>query len=671
MLILKSLRFLNFKGIRDETIEFDEMETNIYGPNGTYKTTIFDGFNFVMFGKDSHYKSSFSLKTLTPGGAVIMRLPHSVEAVFDHDGRELRLKKEYEERWEKPTGKTEEEFRGHRVKCYWNGVGLTSSEYEKKMNTVIDEQVALLLTDPLYFNDDRRYDWQKRREILFVLAEFNENELAAKDERYAKLLEIFRTKTEKGYRDELSQRRKKLQMQLTPIQPRIDEKRRDLTIFKDQDWDAIAKDIEQKRAQLDGINKVLASNKQAMDQLNKEQEAKRAVIRTLKNNLTEIKGTVHRKMVTADQSRLSGHSLDIEKKKNIQSNIDFLKEKIKSMSRDIALNTDELTKLRDIYKQEFEKKYELPKDEKSCPTCQREFPEDEVAEKLAVAEKNFNLNKIKVLKEINQKGANITALISKLDALKKADESKLDEQQKDVADLQAKIDKFNAEEAKRTPVEQLIESAVKDNPEYIKTLETIAQREKELAAMVELPPDPELTAKQSALQRELINLQTELNKKQQIEDINNRIAELEGEMKTVAQAIADIQKVEMVITEMSKEKVKMLEEKINSMFRLVKWKMFDKQVDGELSPCCSCTVDGVPYADVNDGHKRLAGIDITNVLRDHYKIYPPVFIDGAESITEPITCNSQLIRLSTVVTDDGLRHISRKGETIEGIAAMR
>ena len=44
---------INFKGLRDLTVEFDPALTEIYGRNGIGKTSIFDGFTWLLFGKNS------------------------------------------------------------------------------------------------------------------------------------------------------------------------------------------------------------------------------------------------------------------------------------------------------------------------------------------------------------------------------------------------------------------------------------------------------------------------------------------------------------------------------------------------------------------------------------------------------------------------------------------
>ncbi|KAI3346127.1 ATP-binding protein [Clostridium botulinum] len=52
------IKLKNFKGIKDLTVTFGTV-TTILGENGTGKSTIFDGFNWLLFGKDSHDKKGF------------------------------------------------------------------------------------------------------------------------------------------------------------------------------------------------------------------------------------------------------------------------------------------------------------------------------------------------------------------------------------------------------------------------------------------------------------------------------------------------------------------------------------------------------------------------------------------------------------------------------------
>ena len=79
-----------------------------------------------------------------------------------------------------------------------------------------------------------------------------------------------------------------------------------------------------------------------------------------------------------------------------------------------------------------------------------------------------------------------------------------------------------------------------------------------------------------------------------------------------------------------------------------------KQNYWKMLECCDTLVNGVPYADVNNAHKILAGLDIINTLIKFYNTSAPIFIDNRESINEIYKIDTQIISL-IVTTDSKLR----------------
>ena len=58
---IKWLRLTNFKGVRNLSIDFGDRITNISGANATGKTTIFDAFTWLLFGKNSDDAKDFNI----------------------------------------------------------------------------------------------------------------------------------------------------------------------------------------------------------------------------------------------------------------------------------------------------------------------------------------------------------------------------------------------------------------------------------------------------------------------------------------------------------------------------------------------------------------------------------------------------------------------------------
>ena len=84
---LISLTLQNFKGIKGFILDADGQNSNVFGNNGTGKSTLFDAFTWLLFGKNSRDEKDFGIKTLDANGNVIPRIEHRVSAVIEHNGQ--------------------------------------------------------------------------------------------------------------------------------------------------------------------------------------------------------------------------------------------------------------------------------------------------------------------------------------------------------------------------------------------------------------------------------------------------------------------------------------------------------------------------------------------------------------------------------------------------------
>ena len=99
-----------------------------------------------------------------------------------------------------------------------------------------------------------------------------------------------------------------------------------------------------------------------------------------------------------------------------------------------------------------------------------------------------------------------------------------------------------------------------------------------------------------------------------------------------------------------------IEDGVNRQFRTVHFKLFQPQVNGGLKDCCDVYVGGGRLGHgLNTGAEYNAGIDVIDVLSKHYGVRVPLFIDGAESVSDPLPIDTQVIRLTVSATDRELR----------------
>lgn len=129
---LINLTLKNFKGIKSLELDAAGDDLKVYGDNATGKTSIFDGFLWLLFNKDSNNRSDFSIKTLD-GGKEINNLEHEVSASFTVDGVPLSLRKVYQEEWKKKRGAPMAEFTGHKTDYYIDAVPVKKKSTKKRL----------------------------------------------------------------------------------------------------------------------------------------------------------------------------------------------------------------------------------------------------------------------------------------------------------------------------------------------------------------------------------------------------------------------------------------------------------------------------------------------------------------------------------------------------------
>lgn len=183
---LLSMHIQNVKGCKDRTIEFGE-KTRISGANATGKTTIFDAFTWLLFGKDSLGSSDFDIRPLDADGKMVDNIEISVAAKISVDGDEYDLKKVQKQKWVKKRGTNTREFQGNVNEFEINGYPKSQKEFKEFISEIVDEDVFNLITNPNAFN---ALAWKKQREILMkFVGSFSDVDIAEGfGEKYTKLI---------------------------------------------------------------------------------------------------------------------------------------------------------------------------------------------------------------------------------------------------------------------------------------------------------------------------------------------------------------------------------------------------------------------------------------------------------------------------------------------------
>lgn len=646
---LKKLELMNFKGIKEKTIDFGK-ETYIFGMNETGKTTIFDSFTWLLFGKDSANRSDFNVKTLDSNGEVIHGLEHQVTGTLVAGGKEVILRRLLKENWVKKRGSADSVFSGNTTDYFINEEPKKEKDYKDFINSIIDENVFKLLTNPMHFNVNT--SWQDRRKILLsIVGDISDEEvigMASKD--LSKLAELLKVNTIDSLKAIIASKKKKLNEQLKAIPIRIDEINRNLPVLADGvDYTALEKERTKIKGELAYLENQLSNQQRIAEEFIKKQSE----LSSKKNRLKDLEIQIEKdSMKNLNSWKMNLMQLNYNKE-NLEKKNESDKEVIVRNQNEINSLQAEMQVYRDDYTKVFNEPFEEPdRDNFVCPTCKQSLPVDDVERQIAGLLANYKSNKLKKLEEITNQGkwrkSKVNQLQSENDKLNNIiieNELKLMQLSKEINDTQMTI---NVEESKEHSVDY------NSNAEYRALSEEIKSIEKNL---LPLEQNSRVKENRDRLQDRLQEINTVLANKQVIEDSNARIAELKKEERTFSQQVAELEGQEFLTEEFIKAKVNLLEKRINDTFKYVTFKMFDVQVNGGLNETCQAMVNGIPYQDVNNAGKINAGLDIIEAMSKYYDTYCPVFIDNAESVNELITITGQLIRL--VVTEDKELKIER------------
>jgi len=160
---IKSLSLSNFKGFTF-TLSPDCNDVSVWGANASGKTTIADGWHWLLFDRDSLGRSDFEIKPILPNGEVEHNVESSVEAEIVIGDQSTTLKKTFKEVYQRKRGSSEQTFTGHTSEYWINSVPVKMNDYKAQVADLIKEESTFrLLTNPTAFPS---LPWQKARQIL-------------------------------------------------------------------------------------------------------------------------------------------------------------------------------------------------------------------------------------------------------------------------------------------------------------------------------------------------------------------------------------------------------------------------------------------------------------------------------------------------------------------------
>lgn len=646
---LLSLTLSNFKGIKSFEMDIGGKDVTVFGDNATGKTTICDAIYWLLFDKDSQFRKQFDLKTLDKSGAYEHGLNYEVEGAFMVDGNEVILKKIFSEKWTKKRGDAKKSFTGNTTDYFVDGVPVKKKEYTERTSKLFDEEIFKLLTTPTYFSET--LPWQKRRDILLeICGDVSIDDIINSDSSLGELSSILKNRSIEDHKKIISSIKTKINNELEKIPVRIDEVNKgiaDISEIDENYENTIIIDLEIERKRLNQELITAKSGGIIADKTNQLMKIDSELFR-IENNLNAN----HQQSIKATHKEINAIALESDK-------VERSRKKCFSECQDTKTAIETLDKELEILRQQWFEidalKFIPPEQENICPTCGQEIPESMKDEAIEKAQAEFNISKSERLADINQTGSDLKASLEKLKNL-------YDERNKE---LESIINKQNEIQADLEKAQSHLKTLTEEKPDYSDNEyhTGLMKQQAILRAEIEtLDQDKEngniakLEASLEKINDRISESQLNLIKVKNAKDVHKRIDALKDQERKLSEEFEKNEKELFMIESFIRKKVELIEEKVNGMFELARFKLFEEQINGGLNETCQVTYDGVPFeSGLNHGHRILVGIDIIKVLNNYYGRKPFILVDNRESLTAGISIDSQVISFVVSEKDKKLR----------------
>lgn len=615
---IKKIHLENFKGIKERDVVFDDI-TTIKGANKAGKTSIVDGFMWVLFGKNSQYVEKFDVRPLDEDGKQIDYVDIVVSVLLDIDGKEVELKKTQKQNWVKKHGAENPTFQGNVNTYEIDGYPRSEKDYKAFINGIASEDIFKMITSPTYFPSLK---WKEQRDILMRFAsDISDVELAKQLGNFDALIpELEKAPSTEDIAKKFTKAKKELNDKLAELPVRIDEISK--TKVEDNSQELIAE-----REELNG--RLVMIDHEKLSQL-KEQAMK--IQFDISKRSQEIETENKYKTVA-----LRDEILDLKTKRNDNVAFNLKNDSIIKIDEfSLANSKESLAKAKEqlAYYSNYtfdESKYVFDENSSVCSSCGQALPVSKVEKIKADLIEKRNKDKAYLEGQLEEKRNLIKADIEKIEKeivnLTKiiADCKFAKENIKTEYDtLSAEIDRLTAE-MNNVPV-----ARPEDDEICIELNNALSNVNSQIADLENANNDAAVI--NSKIKFDIEMLDEKLNRIKGNATVDARIEELKTEQAETSQKYADCERILYLLGEFTKEKLNKISQDVNSRFKMVNFKLFDVAINGGVSETCECTVNGVPYSSLNRSTQLVAGLDIINTLMDVYKVKCPIFLDNAECI---------------------------------------
>lgn len=651
---VKSITLTDFKGVvGTKTYNLFE-KTKICGKNGLGKTTISDAFYWAMADKDTELRSNPNIRPIDG-----RECTPTVTIEFEIDGKPVTVAKMQKMKKSKPDDKGV--VKTSLTNSYEvNAVQKSEKQFKAYLEDLgFDFEKFLPLSHPDMFLKGMNEKKQKEaiRAVLFEMADMTISDLDIARQNGTKELEDL---LEKYTQDEVEA------MQNSTRRKIVENYGADGKILKAkiEGMEASKKhiDVAQIEKRKEDVSLLIKNISRKIDSTEKQSEEYKKLsddILNLKFKLTDMEREANAENEKKRQEIRHKINDTEVKKGRISLDVVKLKRQLSQTESEIEADTKEIYRQRDLWNEANSRLKEAQKrvfDGSSlvCPYCGQEYPEEKKDDLRAEFEshKAKEIEDIKKdIKDIETKGSSLKAKIKagKEDAEKiQVDIDKLNDH---IADLAKMVDKLTTE---MNAIPDSVD--ISQDKDYLALQKEISEKESAMNAECKKNAAADsLKIELSEKQAELTEVEKQIALSERDKEIDKEIEALREKGMEYEQNLADCEKILYQIGFLNQKKNILLEKSVNKNFKLVTWRLFKFQKNGEVLNDCTPMIDGKDFESCSNGAlKVLAKLDIIDGLQRYYNQFYPVFADDFALVTSETESRIDMdCQLVTLVADSG------------------
>lgn len=617
---LKEITLTNWRSINQKVI-FDDV-TTLSGANGVGKSSVMKAFYWLL----TSYPHPNEMANFNLFDCRIPLTPETpkacVKAKIEIDGVEYTLERRAEAKFVKKRASCEyEKSSSDSYELFIDEIETTATNFKAwvEANLCPSDMLKYCL-DGGFFVNLAEDDMRKGRKVLeMVIGEIKDEDMKGD---YSILAEDFKKFTVEQIEERSRNEMRPLRARMLEIPAIIESKEATYAEYKRVDYDAIMREIEAKKAEIEDIdNRILGNGKAIEPILGRRDEILEIInFKTLSLNDSKVA------YLAKESAEINALKAKIDEIKRMNAmvdttNLSFERKKAELTAR-IARYEAEIVRLEarreSLIKDRDAVKARVFVDE-TCAYCGQELPFD-MQEK---ARAKFNESRTRELEDIVTRGKNNNLEIEKNktaieEAKAELSSIPMPSVKVDTAELEAELSRL---QSSFVPFENTDEYA-----RLVKEIEDLK------ATMPEIPTNDNeaLTSAKRVLMNGLDELNRRYGLKYKADEIWKEIELLKQERRSVGADIAMLEGKIDKCKEYMQEKADIISYRVNGKLEECKIDMWSEQKDGSLvADLVIRGKNGVKFGSLNFAHQIRTKIELCRLFASYFGLSLPIWVDEA------------------------------------------